>query len=55
MFLREITERSSVFSSEELDRTKTRRIFRRDFAYLLSGDFGPESSELALAGGRFCP
>jgi len=34
-----------LFSSEKIDATQTRRIFRCEFAHLPTGDFGSESGE----------
>ncbi len=42
----------SLFSSEKVDGTKTRRIFRREFNHLTPGDFGDETREITLAGAR---
>jgi hypothetical protein len=44
VFLREIIGVYGVFSSEKVDGTKTRNIFRREFAYLATSDFTLESS-----------
>jgi hypothetical protein len=46
VFLLEFIGSYSVFSSEKVDATQTRRIFRREFAYLTAGNFGGWSSEM---------